>query len=183
MLGAWCGRGSSPRMRGAPTYEHRADGTRGIIPAHAGSTNPRCTAAPWTRDHPRACGEHSATRRANSTGLGSSPRMRGARSTPPPNKNGGRIIPAHAGSTCQHPCAYGQSGDHPRACGEHTILVRSSGFEAGSSPRMRGARRAFISSSSLLGIIPAHAGSTADHLPKACECDGSSPRMRGAQCV
>ena len=50
--------GSSPRMRGAPTFVATPSSDGGIIPAYAGST-PKARAFsshPW--DHPRVCGEH-----------------------------------------------------------------------------------------------------------------------------
>ncbi len=59
-----CGRhcgylcGSSPRMRGAPTRGGSNDIARRIIPADAGSTQPRTTRTGLRRDHPRGCGEH-----------------------------------------------------------------------------------------------------------------------------
>ena len=99
------------------------------------------------------------------------------------------------------PCCRSPRRDHPRACGEHT--PRDNGFVlgSGSSPRMRGALDKFRMPDGTIGIIPAHAGSTAasrrrhnrwqDH-PRACGehesyamegavQKGSSPRMRGAQ--
>ncbi len=110
------------------------------------------------------------------------------------------LIPAHAGSTLS--AVQGQlcGGAHPRACGEHhqpRILV---GFFQGSSPRMRGAQKTRGLGPALLGLIPAHAGSTSGSYrtgrttwahPRACGehhyapgedpfDPGSSPRMRGA---
>ena len=92
------------------------------------------------------------------------------------------------------------SGDHPRGCGEHLVDSPPAVTSRGSSPRMRGALMVGCSLYSLLGIIPADAGSTAklaymltlqgDH-PRGCgehhqpltlrpRIGGSSPRMRGA---
>ena len=91
--------------------------------------------------------------------------------------------------------------DHPRGCGEHSLLLNALGFPKGSSPRMRGAPLPYVSSISSSRIIPADAGSTRcsqavpiwtwDH-PRGCgehaeredpgdSQTGSSPRMRGAQ--
>ena len=70
--------GSSPRMRGAPTPCIPLPVDGGIIPADAGSTlRPAWLRSP-AGDHPRGCGEHEDHRSAAHTGLGSSPRMRGA---------------------------------------------------------------------------------------------------------
>ena len=51
--------GSSPRMRGAHMFGAAADGSTGIIPADAGSTNTATMQASSGRDHPRGCGEHT----------------------------------------------------------------------------------------------------------------------------
>ncbi len=90
--------------------------------------------------------------------------------------------------------------DHPRACGEQHVAGNPPLPVMGSSPRMRGADKRFITKNLGAGIIPAHAGSrvsiadgsntSGDH-PRACGeqllheivphfTPGSSPRMRGA---
>ena len=51
--------------------------------------------------------------------------------------------------------------NHPRGCGEHTILLDDQGKGWGSSPRMRGALGGGLSKSAGLRIIPADARSTA----------------------
>ena len=91
--------------------------------------------------------------------------------------------------------------DHPRGCGEHDHYGSTEPVTEGSSPRMRGARLAFLPLLGAFGIIPADAGSTRqgpargsgwrDH-PRGCgehpgrwllylSWWGSSPRMRGAR--
>ena len=110
------------------------------------------------------------------------------------------IIPADAGSTCHVLQSLRSARDHPRGCGEHLACSTVSSPSGGSSPRMRGARMCALYASSVLGIIPADAGSTSfssltfvvfeDH-PRGCGEHktvsstsrgeaGSSPRMRGA---
>ena len=151
---------------------------------------------------------------------GSSPRMRGSPLSKDMENTGYGIIPAHAGLTFSqarainhrrdHPRACGAhllyqavSGcvlDHPRACGAHLCMTPPASSMLGSSPRMRGSRKAEHNSKSHCGIIPAHAGLTKgnvashsldeDH-PRACgaharsveyveSVTGSSPRMRGS---
>ena len=111
------------------------------------------------------------------------------------------IIPAHAGLT---PCSWQSAAhmrDHPRACGAHFSCAIFSAFIAGSSPRMRGSLKGTRHFYDILGIIPAHAGLTRQHVqqreerwdhPRACGAHlstlypgmpfvGSSPRMRGSQ--
>ena len=70
------------------------------------------------------------------------------------------IIPAHAGLTDSHGKGRHGHGDHPRACGAHYLRTSLSILEKGSSPRMRGSRPTLPTSSTLHGIIPAHAGLT-----------------------
>ena len=109
------------------------------------------------------------------------------------------IIPAHAGNTREHRPRKASRRDHPRACGEHTLISHDIPTYAGSSPRMRGTRASRRNTGRHAGIIPAHAGNTfyilldsresRDH-PRACGehgkmaslpkgAVGSSPRMRG----
>ena len=51
--------GSSPRMRGTPFHVSVRQNGNGIIPAHAGNTRKNKRLRLYSRDHPRACGEHS----------------------------------------------------------------------------------------------------------------------------
>ena len=110
-----------------------------------------------------------------------------------------RIIPAHAGNTCEAPGAARPLPDHPRARGEHAFLLMIYSQKSGSSPRTRGTHRPSEIEFSTTRIIPAHAGNTCSHLilfrhtpdhPRArgehafltiddrAIC-GSSPRTRG----
>ena len=121
--------GSSPRMRGTriplPTFATEI----GIIPAHAGNTSKRLSGGTSGRDHPRACGEHFALPAALFALLGSSPRMRGTHDACGRARSNRGIIPAHAGNTLPPSHCKPNSGDHPRACGEHTSrLAQYRGF-------------------------------------------------------
>ena len=91
--------GSSPRMRGARLRNARHASGKGIIPADAGSTCRPIQGQDPCQDHPRGCGEHGESELWVPIILGSSPRMRGARS----------------GLTVSHR----NDQDHPRGCGEH----------------------------------------------------------------
>ena len=111
------------------------------------------------------------------------------------------IIPALAGNTAAVGRRRRGDWDHPRACGEHIVLLRFVGGYQGSSPRLRGTLQWVDGSSIQCGIIPALAGNTSasytvqycarDH-PRACGehycrtklvlvSTGSSPRLRGTQ--
>ena len=130
-------------------------------------------------DHPRACGEHNSPFDKPQPPEGSSPRLRGTR---PGRGQHGRthgIIPALAGNTARRRRSMCARWDHPRACGEHSVVV--------------------VGAFSVRGIIPALAGNTADldliftrtpDHPRACGehvlfvgfmgwSAGSSPRLRG----
>ena len=149
--------GSSPRMRGTHASVAYGRPPCGIIPAHAGNTTYRLARVRVKGDHPRACGEHRIVQIFNFFKWGSSPRMRGTRVRRAENAKHGGIIPAHAGNTRLSSKKGYPSGDHPRACGEHSL------------------HDAYIGG--FMGIIPAHAGNTvkvsmshhqeSDH-PRAC---------------
>ena len=136
----WLLSGSSPRMRGTRYHQHPKSGIPGIIPAHAGNTIAASLHRTRHRDHPRACGEHCSIFLCCLVLRGSSPRMRGT----PLGVAGGSaragIIPAHAGNTSQCAAFFALFRDHPRACGEHALLLIAFIAFRGSSPRMRGTR-------------------------------------------
>ncbi len=186
-------------MRGTPEIKAELIAAGRFIPAHAGNTVLRCHRRPYQPVHPRACGEHSSRMRSATGWVGSSPRMRGTRFTGADGGAACRFIPAHAGNTTTtgHPCRL--SAVHPRACGEHFIVIRKRTLFSGSSPRMRGTPTLPVLARRCFRFIPAHAGNTArcilaeaflpvhpracgEHGPQRLEMQrvrGSSPRMRG----
>ena len=187
-------------MRGARALLLFCLCSRGIIPAYAGSTSTVNHLNFRKGDHPRVCGEHTATGTAETESGGSSPRMRGARRIAHLMTWRSGIIPAYAGSTTVSSSSGSESRDHPRVCGEHRCKPSCAWRSLGSSPRMRGAPRSRERRAAFCGIIPAYAGSTSstwrptkprrDH-PRVCGEHrlfnrryavelGSSPRMRGA---
>ena len=133
---------------------------RGIIPAHAGLTSPRHIPAIAGGDHPRACGAHSVVSVLICVLLGSSPRMRGSPIQKAIDKKVAGIIPAHAGLTTMDTAFKLFSGDHPRACGAHSLAASFWLRFLGSSPRMRGSLAFTTAFLTIPGIIPAHAGLT-----------------------
>ena len=147
-------------MRGALRLAAASEVVARIIPADAGSTFPLGRYPTYIWDHPRGCGEHDAQRSDLLKRDGSSPRMRGAQSSGTLPCNGGRIIPADAGSTADSATWHPSCGDHPRGCGEHLNMAATYRVRRGSSPRMRGARLMWSYLYSALRIIPADAGST-----------------------
>ena len=77
-----------------------------------------------------------------------------------PTALGRGIIPACAGSTGERFGAGDPRRDHPRMCGEHTLIARQALLGVGSSPHVRGAQSHRPSRKHDAGIIPACAGST-----------------------
>ena len=115
-----CKSGSSPRVRGTPTFQFVFGAERGIIPACAGNTSKTIRATRGWRDHPRVCGEHWECVAPFFCGRGSSPRVRGTRRHEIRVSTDPGIIPACAGNTVV-PCRYiARRWDHPRVCGEHS---------------------------------------------------------------
>ena len=169
-----------------------------FIPAHAGNStilHPRATMTCRKPVHPRACGElgrHQVHRRACGelipcpsfahVSSGSSPRMRGTRST-----------------TARSASGSSPASVHPRACGELCTATTARIISNGSSPRMRGTPLSPRLDRWQIRFIPAHAGNSVRPVfhasqpsvhPRACgeltSADyaettntGSSPRMRG----
>ncbi len=130
---------------------------------------------------------------------GSSPRLRGTRTTHRRLGLLDGIIPALAGNTSAKATSPTSPRDHPRACGEHYWRMAHAYAPSGSSPRLRGTQHHHKLFGDVPGIIPALAGNTmigliraatrGDH-PRACgehrqrtaqsaRRTGSSPRLRG----
>ena len=164
-------------MRGSHGFCDADVRVMGIIPAHAGLTRKKKALKYGDRDHPRACGAHVDCRVGQPGFAGSSPRMRGSRGIDTTAGCAIGIIPAHAGLTNSSSRTAMPRGDHPRACGAHRLSSRKQIAARGSSPRMRGSRKATRRPYRWTGIIPAHAGLTfqghrgnvqaRDH-PRAC---------------
>ena len=109
--------GSSPRVRGKPVTPAASPLRRRIIPARAGQTGVMTISSMTSPDHPRACGANSDGHRGEWGPDGSSPRVRGKRTSSPRCGIGGRIIPARAGQTTIPRAERFPKTDHPRACG------------------------------------------------------------------
>ena len=154
--------GSSPRMRGSLVSAATCKRNLGIIPAHAGLTVAGSRARVDAPDHPRACGAHHVAHPSTAAMSGSSPRMRGSHAYSLKSGRSSGIIPAHAGLTWTMERLSRSCGDHPRACGAHSSKSGWTKTWQGSSPRMRGSPSSTHHRSTATGIIPAHAGLTAD---------------------
>ena len=105
-------------------------------------------------------GEHVRSTAREVAGKGSSPHARGARWNLRPGGVVMGIIPACAGSTRSGYRAFRGVWDHPRMRGEHRDEGRGAEMTEGSSPHARGAPLWVRQNLTLVGIIPACAGST-----------------------
>ena len=149
--------------------------------------------------HPRACGERISCCPLNLAHGGSSPRLRGTDGAVVVLSRADRFIPAPAGNGNSMSVVICSPSVHPRACGERSTEIGTSGLSDGSSPRLRGTERQRSRGLSQLRFIPAPAGNgtaRTRHLcaiavhPRACgerhppafhmtQGRGSSPRLRG----
>ena len=112
--------------------------------------------------------------------MGSSPLTRGARERQRARPGCPGLIPAHAGSTLGVLVLGVRLGAHPRSRGEHHMCTIHRHTPLGSSPLTRGAPAAAGAPSTVIGLIPAHAGSTTKVQDGCFESLGSSPLTRGA---
>ena len=133
--------------------------------------------------------------------MGSPPQVRGKRNASYHSARFGRITPAGAGKTLLFANFRAFQWDHPRRCGENSILLKLHVAAEGSPPQVRGKQRYFKHVPRKIRITPAGAGKTAslsrmltawwDH-PRRCGENfivllaelaemGSPPQVRGKQ--
>ena len=173
-------RGTSPRMRGKLSLAPNPRGQYRNIPAYAGKTPPAGRRVTVTTEHPRVCGENSLAFRRPSLMCGTSPRMRGKHWAHFSGSAVDRNIPAYAGKTGNFPRVHTADKEHPRVCGENSLLhltvpmswnipayagktvapLMISSPHGGTSPRMRGKLLHDFEGGKVLRNIPAYAGKT-----------------------
>ena len=171
--------GTSPRMRGKLVELTMPPLVFRNIPAHVGKTlllgqetaraaeHPRVCGEndtgfplPPPSEHPRVCGENDSFDDSGADTGGTSPRMRGKRTTTLVRRVTRGNIPAHAGKTGFAAESDGVWAEHPRACGENGWGFRGHRISRGTSPRMRGKLPRYGEISIHSRNIPAHAGKT-----------------------
>ena len=116
------------------------------------------TGKTWSEDHPRACGEKSATYSTKDKERGSPPRVRGKEGNVHRSRHTNRITPARAGKRSTAMTAGEASKDHPRACGEKGETAPTILSIKGSPPRVRGKGCRVWKVNPGSGITPARAG-------------------------
>ena len=152
--------GSPPRMRGKHRNGFSLRHLYRITPAHAGKTHFVLVLSRFHWDHPRACGENGGRALPHGRNGGSPPRMRGKLQHLRLIVKHLRITPAHAGKTLRTAQHRASSQDHPRACGENTVMTAHTADDGGSPPRMRGKLYDCMRGCCRFRITPAHAGKT-----------------------
>ena len=147
------------------------------------------------------CGEQLDTNLTNIWKVGSPPRVRGTAASENHESHGARITPACAGNRPHRALEIHLHRDHPRVCGEQTLMAEDGKMNKGSPPRVRGTESANETARVGQGITPACAGNSEgakkarilgkDH-PRVCGeqsqnlaalngYKGSPPRVRGTE--
>ena len=170
--------GSSPLTRGKPCDRAADRLPGGLIPAHAGNTDPRRARQDKGRAHPRSRGENPHSRARRAPRDGSSPLTRGKHGGELGVGRGGGLIPAHAGKTTTGIVPTRARAAHPRSRGENTTVGTMPGAGPGSSPLTRGKRQRVPTRAGGGGLIPAHAGKTSVSRP-TIRYPEAHPRSRG----
>ena len=130
--------GSPPRVRGKESNAKTGQKARRITPACAGKrATPSKNPHPGG-DHPRVCGEKYTCAAVRACRLGSPPRVRGKVARRGLAFSGFGITPACAGKSSSAKMQPTTRWDHPRVCGEKSLLMKLMCFMVGSPPRVRG---------------------------------------------
>ena len=109
-------------MRGKGVKQYTADRVVGITPAYAGKSSPAAVKVIFGQDHPRLCREKIQNWLACWQEVGSPPPMRGKAIPAQPIIILIRITPAYAGKSHSVPAFSKVLRDHPRLCGEKSLL-------------------------------------------------------------
>ena len=152
--------GSPPLTRGPRECHLAAHCHIRITPAHAGTTSARSWTASIGWDHPRSRGDHLSFSATVWRSPGSPPLTRGPRGWCRRGSLRGRITPAHAGTTSTGSGAPRLREDHPRSRGDHIPSAHVNNTLTGSPPLTRGPHDLAVLWYLVVGITPAHAGTT-----------------------
>ena len=136
--------GSPPHMRGTAEDKELKSQRIRITPAHAGNRRERNRTERTVKDHPRTCGEQLEICNRQWHNRGSPPHMRGTEENPMDKYLVVRITPAHAGNSGEPAWYSSQCWDHPRTCGEQSLVFMSYTPPPGSPPHMRGTAKQML---------------------------------------
>ena len=170
--------GSSPLTRGKRSVDFLVLVPTGLIPAHAGKTQPRGRSPRRARAHPRSRGENTTVGTMPGAGPGSSPLTRGKHRPQAHQLQRRGLIPAHAGKTLNLRPLRQPLQAHPRSRGENALPGAPGRAPRGSSPLTRGKPAQLHEWAARSGLIPAHAGKTRGKLG-ATDPHTAHPRSRG----
>ena len=131
-------KGSSPRVWGQVIDDTSLPLNLRIIPTRVGTRFVLVLYSPFGRDHPHACGDKHCLLLSQRREGGSSPRVWGQDFLMPYVLTLPRIIPTRVGTRCHYSRLSKSRRDHPHACGDKRLLVRSFRPTRGSSPRVWG---------------------------------------------
>ena len=145
-------------MRGKVRWRTRPLPRSGITPAYAGKSTQILWNCFFDQDHPRLCGEKHFVQQDKVCIYGSPPPMRGKGCY-----HGGLhffagITPAYAGKSDPQTRSSTRTRDHPRLCGEKSLISIMSLPRTGSPPPMRGKGQTFSAHARQVRITPAYAG-------------------------
>ena len=190
--------GSPPHVRGKGHNCPTCGRSAGITPACAGKRKRIGNNQTKPQDHPRMCGEKFCPGVATNSIKGSPPHVRGKANPGGSFIAGVGITPACAGKSSRPTAFCVRCRDHPRMCGEKSIVCPRSdpgtgsprmcgekasgqfvGFtEVGSPPHVRGKEKSNKVCFSQTGITPACAGKSSKELPPVID-HRDHPRMCG----
>ena len=173
--------GSSPRVWGALHTRQPTLASARLIPTCVGSTTAWGALMPWNSAHPHVCGEHVPERLERLRGIGSSPRVWGARWRRRVVVAVRGLIPTCVGSTMLLSSMRTGMPAHPHVCGEHSTRPVKTLTHLGSSPRVWGARSACASYSARSRLIPTCVGSTS-RIPWTVASAPAHPHVCGEHC-
>ena len=170
--------GSSPLTQGKRCMILPTGRPVRLIPTHAGKTAGSFPEWSPFGAHPRSRGENEAFAGCAIRGRGSSPLTRGKRGVRGVCDPWTRLIPAHAGKTVPASTSGQRPWAHPRSRGENLSWHPNPLRLPGSSPLTRGKPGGSHEAALGVGLIPAHAGKTADR-NVADRAQLPHPRSRG----
>ena len=142
----------------------------GITPAGAGKTQFCLRCKLPARDHPRRCGENPPSAKSLTAKHGSPPQVRGKRRVCRAGCHKHGITPAGAGKTQSVKLWNFARRDHPRRCGENTIVGICKEIFMGSPPQVRGKLTVNGAKNHRPRITPAGAGKTIHHKTVLRQC-------------
>ena len=170
--------GSPPQVRGKRDVSPLREDHNGITPAGAGKTMSREGGQGSDQDHPRRCGENRLGKVFYRLHSGSPPQVRGKLSVSCSCSLKPRITPAGAGKTLHNDGMDGRRQDHPRRCGENSLIYAKPSIYSGSPPQVRGKPCPERGGREATRITPAGAGKT-DYRPLREALQKDHPRRCG----